>query len=597
MSGGAIAGLVVGVLVILIGSVFGGMILLKKRRKRMMLSGRGSSYNNESYPSKREAVEDSSQGPKGFGDKVSRLWAGTMAKKSKTDEAQRTVPDPYSNYNNRYQSRLSTPFDSGNQASSPGLVSGGVPLPRMIQRTSSPVPSSLGGSVAAYPYPTHQSGALPPVSPPYQSPPGQYFPPPHPPPVSVPGSTIHPGPGNQHYVYQPGTGLVSVPLSLPHSAPPPQLPHIPQPYQQPISLVHPMQASFVAPPSLVQQPYQQHHQQQVYQQQQQQLHQHQQQQYQQFQQPPQLQTTIPRTQPVVSFPPPVTTNATPVSSSIFLPGDSSRPLLGQGLFKIVPDAEDVEEEKLHAEAARQGTNSSTLQSVELNLGGDFLSSVINYENQEQRFESLENQANSGANSRNNSAPISREITVPTVDGPAGEIQEYTRSTAYHDRSAGNQRQSTQRDQGAGDKQELDDDEEPSTSSPVVIVGSDIVFEPLPSVKAAAAAAAAAAAVGASADSNPSSPPPPASKSNVSDPNAVSSPSSPTSTLTRMATIGKVLPTMGTEEYLERTDDKEEYSFGLHGDRRDIVGSPSASPTSATVPPPIVRSTKPKPIST
>lgn len=297
----------------------------------------------------------------------------------------------------------------------------------------------------------------------------------------------------------------------------------------------------------------------------------------------------------MSFPRPVTTNATPVSNSIFLPGDSSRPLLGQGLFKIVPDAEDVEEEKLHAEAARQGTNSSTLQSVELTLGGDFLSSVINYENQEQRFESLENQANSGANSKNNSAPSSREITVPTVDGPAGEIQEYTRSTAYHDRSASKKRQSTQRGQGAGDKQELDDDEVPSAPSPVVIVGSDIVFEPLPSVKAAAAAAAAAAA-GASADSNPSSPPPPASKSNISDPDAVSSPSLPTGTLTRMATIGKVLPTMGTEEYLERTDDKEEYSFGLHGDRRDMVGSPPASPASAIVPPPIVRSTKPKPIS-
>ncbi|KAG0343802.1 hypothetical protein BG005_002187 [Podila minutissima] len=513
MSGGAIAGLVVGALVILVGSVFGGMVLLKKRRKRMMLSGRDSSHNSGSYPSKREAVEDSNQEPKGLGDKVSGLWAGMMAKRSKTDEAQRSVPDPYSNYNNRYQSRLSTPFDSGNLASSPGLVSGGVPLPRMIQRTSSPVPSSLGGSVAGYPYPTHQSGALPPVpgslpamSPPYQSPPGQYLPPPHPPPASVPGPTVHPGPGNQHYVYQPGTGLVSVPLSLPQ-APPPQLPHIPQPYQQ-HSMVHPMQASFVPPPSLVQQPYQQRHQQQVYQQQQQQQqqqpHQHQlqQQHYQQFQQPPQLQNTVPQAQPVVSFPRPVTTNATPVSNSIFLPGDSSRPLLGQGLFKIVPDAEDVEEEKLHAEAARQGTNSSTLQSVELTLGGDFLSSVINYENQEQRFESLENQANSGANSKNNSAPSSREITVPTVDGPAGEIQEYTRSTAYNDRSAGKKRQSTQRGQGAGDKQELDDDEVPSAPSPVVIVGSDIVFEPLPSVKAAAAAAAAAAA-GASADSNPS----------------------------------------------------------------------------------------------
>lgn len=275
-----------------------------------------------------------------------------------------------------------------------------------------------------------------------------------------------------------------------------------------------------------------------------------------------------------------------------MPGDSSRPLLGQGLFKIVPDAEDVEEEKLHAAAARQGTNSTTLQSVELNLGGDFLSSVINYENQEQRFEALENRANSGANSRDNSGPSSREITVPTVDGPASEIQEYTRSTAYHDRSAGKQRQSTQHDHSEGDKQELDGDEMPSAPSPVVIVGSDIVFEPLPSVKAAAAAAAAA---GISADSKTSTHPP-EPKSNVPASEAVSSPSPPTSTLTRMATIGKVLPTMGTEEYLERTDDKEEYSYGLHGHRRDTVGSPSASSAPPIVPPPIARSTKPKPIS-
>ncbi|KAG0032537.1 hypothetical protein BGZ81_010689 [Podila clonocystis] len=442
MGGGAIAGLVVGALVILIGSVFGGMVLLKKRRKRMMLSGRDSSYNNGSYPAKREVVGDSTQEPKSLGDKVSGLWAGMMAKKSKADEA-RSVPDPYSSYNTRHQSRLPVPFGSGNQASSPGQ-------------------------------------------------------------------------------------------------------------QQP------------------------------------------QQQYQQYQQPPQLQNTAPRAQPVVSFPPPVTSNITPVSSSIFLPGDSSRPLLGQGLFKIVPDAEDVEEEKLNAAAARQGTNSATLQSVELNLGGDFLSSVINYENQEQRFESLENQANSGANSRNSNAPNSRDITVPPVDGPASEIQEYTLNTAYHDRSAGKQRQSTQRDQGEGDKQELDDDETPLAPSPVVIVGSDIVFEPLPSMKAAAAAAAAAVATGVSTDSNPSPPPPPESKSNVSDSSTVSSPSSPTSTLTRMATIGKILPTMGTEEYLERTDDKEEYSFGLHGDRRDMASSPSASSAPPIPPPPIARSTKPKP---
>ncbi|KAF9384643.1 hypothetical protein CPB97_005487, partial [Podila verticillata] len=151
-------------------------------------------------------------------------------------------------------------------------------------------------------------------------------------------------------------------------------------------------------------------------------------------------------------------------------------------------------------------------------------------------------------------------------------------------------QSAQHVQSEGDKQELEDDETSSTPSRVVIVGSDIVFEPLPSVKAAAAAAAAA---GVSVDSKAPTPPP-EPKSSGAALEAVSSPSSRPSTLTRMATIGRILPTMGTEEYLERTDDKEEYSFGLHGDRRDMVGSPSSSAGAPVAPPPIVRSTKPKP---
>lgn len=256
----------------------------------------------------------------------------------------------------------------------------------------------------------------------------------------------------------------------------------------------------------------------------------------------------------------------------------------------MPDAEDVEEEKRAAAARQGGIDSTALQSVELHLGGDFLSSVINYENQEQRFEALEHQAN-GANSRGNSGPSSAEITVPIVDGPAGEIQEYTRTSVYHDRSAGKQNQRAQHVQGEGDKQELEDDETSSTPSPVVIVGSDIVFEPLPSMKAAAAAAAAAADVSVNSKA-PTPPPEPKSSGTASE--AVSSPSSRPSTLTRMATIGRILPTMGTEEYLERTDDKEEYSFGLHGDRRDMVGSPSSSAAAPIAPPPIVRSTKPKP---
>ncbi|KAF8981724.1 hypothetical protein BGZ46_002387 [Entomortierella lignicola] len=49
MNGGTIAGLVVGVIVVLVGSVVGGFFLLKQRRKRLMMLGRSArSYNG--YP-------------------------------------------------------------------------------------------------------------------------------------------------------------------------------------------------------------------------------------------------------------------------------------------------------------------------------------------------------------------------------------------------------------------------------------------------------------------------------------------------------------------------------------------------------------------
>lgn len=51
MSGGAIAGLVSGALIILIASIFGGMFLLKQRRKRLMHVGRNQrSYSGNGYP-------------------------------------------------------------------------------------------------------------------------------------------------------------------------------------------------------------------------------------------------------------------------------------------------------------------------------------------------------------------------------------------------------------------------------------------------------------------------------------------------------------------------------------------------------------------
>ncbi|KAF9435912.1 hypothetical protein BGZ76_005236 [Entomortierella beljakovae] len=48
MGGGAVAGLVIGILVVLVGSVVGGFFLLKQRRKRLMLVGRNT--RNNGYP-------------------------------------------------------------------------------------------------------------------------------------------------------------------------------------------------------------------------------------------------------------------------------------------------------------------------------------------------------------------------------------------------------------------------------------------------------------------------------------------------------------------------------------------------------------------
>ncbi|KAG0211447.1 hypothetical protein BGX28_007939 [Mortierella sp. GBA30] len=50
MSGGAIAGMVAGAVAILIGSVLGGFMLLKKRKKRLMHVGKKGKRNNTGYP-------------------------------------------------------------------------------------------------------------------------------------------------------------------------------------------------------------------------------------------------------------------------------------------------------------------------------------------------------------------------------------------------------------------------------------------------------------------------------------------------------------------------------------------------------------------
>ncbi|KAF9965587.1 hypothetical protein BGZ70_004546, partial [Mortierella alpina] len=518
--------------------------------------------------------------------------------------------------------------------------------------------------------------------------------------VPTPTPTIT-TPASQPYYYQPGTGLVSVPLSLPHPQQQPFMqqqhqqqqqyqnqqqvyqqnhpPSVPmqfsaQPYQPmppPAQAVHNIVYPAPAPVPLAP-PSQLHH-----------------------QAPPSLQQA-----PVVSFPQPPSaletsvpisvaspTLATPDPGSIFLPGDATRPLLGQGLFKIVPDAEDEEEAKRARKAANSGTvhDSSVVPPLELHLGGDFLSSVIQYQNQDQRFQALEAGTGTSTVHVPSSDSMRESSTAPPPVPPkpetaadvvaarlagnshasttepeppaSGEFQEYRREGGYHDRLAGQKDRPKNQPRYLLDKEEVMDEKQEvgemqssqhgQQSSDVVIVGSDIVFEPLPSAKAAAKAAerASMAVVDTEASGENSAHNPSSAASIVSATPAstvvglaessgqpiAGEPLSPR-TSQRGTTIGMALPTIGTEEYLERTDDKEEYSFGIHGDRRALAGSSSDSavvmhpPTvtalaneaqgdivyskaqegpstpltsampsssSSLVPPPIARSTKPK----
>ncbi|KAF9169365.1 hypothetical protein BGX21_010480 [Mortierella sp. AD011] len=561
MSGGAVAGLVIGILVVLACIVVGALYLLKRRRKRLMQIGRQhgcpDTYQSRNQPNNNEDDENNTDGnavEKGFG-AISGFFSGVVAKARKATSG--NSPSPLSN------STRGVAKHQKERAQSPTQMTGHE---RMLDRSAySPTP----GMTPASPFQTHRSGVLPPsgslVLPPLdqsdymQQQPLLYQQ--QQPLLCQQQSLQQPTlaqsittPASQPYSYQPGTGLVSVPVTLP----PAHQYHQQQQQQQPQQ----------------QQQQQHHHQQHHHQQHHHQQHHHQQQHHQQvFAQPP-IQFSPQPYQPApgagnyYSAPPmPVSSvpqqshyqqQVAPPSSSVavsqarsispdpttvFLPGDASRPLLGQGLFKIVPDAEDEEEAKRGAAAAEQP--SSSMSPLELNLDGDLISSVITYENQDQRFQALET-------SRTN---------TPTHNASASGMGR----------------------QGFNDKQELDEEDDDlgcsqqDTPHDIVIVGSDIVLEPLPSEKARAKAKAIADAANASQDAateNDRQHEPLPSTSSSAGRNQAGPAGRG---LQRVATIGSVLPTMGTEEYLERTDDKEEYSFGLHGDRRAIAGSSGSMP--------------------
>ncbi|KAG0042724.1 hypothetical protein BGZ83_000135 [Gryganskiella cystojenkinii] len=671
MSGGAIAGLVVGAIVILVGSVFGGMILLKKRRKRLLVSGRKYDSDN-GYP---EVVSNRAGGPKrgtfdyddeeekssrGGGGGLASLFSGLLGQTRKVAGGNNN-----NNTKNKALSRsvAASAIPSARQqqqqqswAMTPSMASTGVPLLRGMDqqqqyqqaRMASPTPS----------FPTHQSGSLPPTGPlvlpgTYQhqqqqqpTPQDLYHQQAYQQQQSIPvsgyagagqGYTQYAqprsgveqsitAPASQPYVYQPGTGLVSVPLTLPPqpNVYPQQQQHLqqqptqygqpPAPYaahnqfQLPVPNAAPVvnnvaynawptASTAVVPPVVPQNQY--HHQQ---------------------QQP----VSFPHPPPPAAAVAPVTPARSPRPESvpIFLPGDASRPLLGQGLFKVVPDAEDEEEEAragaaLAAAAAAAATpdnrplssssrpSSGYLQAnppLDLNLGGDFLSSVLNYENQDQRFQSLR------AMSERPMTP-----TVPEEDLQGSmtreEFEEYKRTPGYHDRLAGQKDRPRNQPRFLIDKEEIADEQQKwghsrsgsnmRDESEIVIVGSDVVLEPLPSAKASSSNNRPRVITSVqnrgqdedeeSLKSNPYHPSQHQQGYPLASPTSSSAAQSPTSeprrtTLARQPTLGDFLPTMGTEEYLERTDDKEEYSFGLHGDASSSAdGGTSASASRAATP--------------
>lgn len=220
-------------------------------------------------------------------------------------------------------------------------------------------------------------------------------------------------------------------------------------------------------------------------------------------------------------------------------------------------------------------------SMDLNLGGDFLSSVLNYSN---------HQGPSNTNSLSSIPQSPSVVTAPVVNGAGAGSgaqggQAVRQQPGYHDRQAGQKDRPKNQSRYLVDKEEYVDKQQqqhvqngPSStsqqSSEPVIVGSDIVFEPLPSVKAARERSNHNRGLDSTSSSSSSllhNNPKQAPTKETGQLKSIGSPS-------KAPTLGEVLPTMGTEEYLERTDDKEEYSVRLHGARES---STVASPTPTT----------------
>ncbi|KAG0282562.1 hypothetical protein BGZ96_000354 [Linnemannia gamsii] len=615
MSGGAIAGLVIGILFVLVCSVIGGFLLLKKRRKRMMGRGQYNGYPDTSQSRDLKQDDDDNNESRRQGG-LRGLVTGMLSKtqsltnpKGNSNKSSATMvaataaataaanPSPADAMQQQQQQQQQKAQHAHRQQQKQQQQQQQQQLQHLPAQGYAVLPPAQEPAMVPQHQLQHQSIQQ------QQQQPVQM--------QQVQRSMVLPTtittPTTQPYYYQPGTGLVTVPHPLPQAEPythqpfqpvqvaqvvtgaPPHVPyglnnaaHYPAP---PVSVTS---VSHVPPPPSLSQQNQQHQQQLAHQQ-----HIQQQQQPVAYQPPPPTnQATIPATAATV-----VTSSAatprspTPESGSIFLPGDSSRLLLSQGLFKIVPDAEDEEEAKRAAQttstfSSQAGPNPAL--AMDLNLGGDFLSSVLNYSS---------HQGPSNTNTFSSIPQGSTSNVLPAVVAPAAGSgapgQAVRQQPGYHDRQAGQKDRPKNQPRYLVDKEEYVSNQQqhvqngPSSNhqqnGEPVIVGSDIVFEPLPSVKAARERSS----LNSGLDSTSSSSSSLLNNNNSSNNGAREANTKeqrglavkPTRGLSRTPTLGEVLPTMGTEEYLERTDDKEEYSARLHGARES---SASASSNTATM---------------
>ncbi|KAG0242726.1 hypothetical protein BGW41_003622 [Actinomortierella wolfii] len=264
---------------------------------------------------------------------------------------------------------------------------------------------------------------------------------------------------------------------------------------------------------------------------------------------------------------------------IYLPADSSRPLLSQGLFKIVPDDDD--EAELAAVAAAQARASGegeTIQGGNHNNGNDgqkdgdelvsvpipgALELVSSVRGRVEQHQMQQQSMNDGAKPRE-PVIVGSDIVLQPLPSELKRMNSQ-RAQSPSLTSTGTTITSTTTATSSANTQEAGAGAGAVTVPPAIslTVGGDRTSSSAHTPSLASAVLAAANAAAASFSS-------PSSNGGYHDSRTSPSYSTATSPLfsqpSRTNTLGEALPTMGTEEYLERTDDKEEYNSSVHGEK-------------------------------